>query len=165
MTNHDHDPPRIQAALLRRFRALRERPEAGSTTIEITLIAPLFILLFLLIVALGRVTDAHMKVEDAAHAAARAATLAPNAAAAQAAASTAAADSLAQAGVTCRGFSVSASVGSLAPGSQVTVRVQCTVGLADVAGLRLPGASTQSATSVSVVDRYRNQASPSGGNG
>ncbi|MEY9861363.1 Flp pilus assembly protein TadG [Catenulispora sp. GAS73] len=150
----------LQSVLRARAAALRAAPEAGSTTIELTLLAPIFILLFLLVVALGRVTDAHSKVQDAAFAAARAATLAPNANAAASAAQSAASQSLADAGVVCQSFSVQASVGSLAPGSTVSVHVDCTVGLADVAGLRLPGASTQSATSVSVVDQFRS--SPAG---
>lgn len=154
----------VRSVLRARLAALRAHPEAGSTTVELTLLAPVFILFFLLVVALGRVTVAHGKVQDAAFAAARAATLAPNAAAAASAAESAAAQSLANASVVCRSFSVQASVGSLAPGSQVSVRVDCTVGLADVAGLRLPGASAQSATSVSVVDRFRNLDGPAGGN-
>ncbi|MFL6115200.1 MAG: TadE family protein [Catenulispora sp.] len=155
----------VRSVLRARVAALREAPEAGSTTLELTLLAPVFILFFLLVVALGRVTVAHSKVQDAAFAAARAATLAPNANAAASAAQSAAAQSLADAGVVCRSFTVQASVGSLAPGSQVSVHVDCTVALADVAGLRLPGASTQSATSVSVVDRFRNTDSPVGSNG
>lgn len=154
----------VRSVLRARLAGLRTHPESGSTTIELTLLAPVFILLFLLVVALGRVTVAHGKVQDAAFAGARAATLAPNAAAAASAAESAAAQSLANAGVVCRSFSVQASVGSLAPGSQVSVHVNCTVGLADVAGLRLPGVSTQSATSVSVVDRFRNVDGPTGGN-
>jgi Flp pilus assembly protein TadG len=153
----------VQSVLRTRLARLRATPEAGSATIELTLLAPVFILLFLVVVALGRITDAHMKVEDAAHAAARAATLAPNAGAAASAAESAAAQSLANAGVVCQTFNVQASVGTLAPGSQVSVHVDCAVGLADVAGLRFPGVSTQSATSVSVVDQFRNQDSPAGG--
>jgi Flp pilus assembly protein TadG len=154
----------VRSVLRARLAGLRAAPEAGSTTLEMTLLAPVFILLFLLVVALGRVTTAHARVQDAASAGARAATLAPNAAAAASAAQSATAQSLANAGVVCRSFSVQASVGSLAPGSTVSVRVDCSVGLADVAGLRLPGASAQSATSVSVVDRFRNSDSQAGSN-
>lgn len=154
-------------AIPRGWRArLCEPPESGAAAVELTLLTPLFVLLLLLIVAIGRATDAHIQVEDAAHAAARASTRATSPAAAQAAAASAAAGSLAQAGVTCKTFSVDASVGSLAPGSTVQVRVSCRVGLADVAGVNLPGASTQTASFTSVVDRFRNYgvSTPHGGN-
>lgn len=141
----------------RRWRALAQQPEAGSAAMELTLITPFFILLLLIIVGIGRMVDAHIQVGDAAAAAARAATLAPNPAAARSAAATAAADSLSQAGITCQTFSVDASVGSLAPGSTVTVRVSCTVGLADVGHMNLPGSRTETASFASVVDRYRSQ--------
>ena len=141
----------------RRWQSLAEHPEAGSAAMQLTLIAPFFILLLLIIVGIGRVVVAHGQVEDAAHAAARAATLAPNPAAARSAAATAAADSLAQAGITCQSFSIDTAVGNLAPGSTVTVRVSCTVGLADVGHMNLPGSRTETASFASVVDKFRTQ--------
>ena len=160
------DGARARTVLRERLAQLREHPESGAAAVELTLLTPLFVLLLLLIVAIGRATDAHIQVEDAAHAAARASTRASSPVAAQAAAASAASDSLSQAGVTCRTFSVDAAVGSLAPGSTVRVRVSCTVGLADVAGVNLPGASTQTASFTSVVDRYRNSSASTqqGGN-
>jgi Flp pilus assembly protein TadG len=129
--------------------------QRGSVTVELVLITPIFVLLLLFIVALGRAADADIQVQDAAHAAARAATLAAFPAAAQGAAEQAAADSLTQAGVSCQSFAVDANVGDLAPGSTVRVTVTCTVGLADVSGINLPGARTVSASFSSVVDQFR----------
>jgi Flp pilus assembly protein TadG len=145
----------VARALRGRIDRLRAQPERGSVAVELTLIVPVFVLFLLLIVALGRATDADIQVQDAAHAAARAATLAAYPGAAQAAAEQAAEDSLAQAGVSCQSFTVDAQVGDLAPGSTVTVTVTCTVGLADVSGISLPGARTVSASFASVVDQYR----------
>jgi Flp pilus assembly protein TadG len=156
---------RARAVLRARLARLRQHPESGTAAVELTLLAPLFILLMLLIVAFGRATSAHLLAEDAAHAAARAATAATSPAAAQTAAASAAADSLAHAGVTCQSFAVDAQVGSLTPGSTVQVRVSCTVDLANLAGISLPGASTQTATFISVVDRYRNSGIQQGGHG
>jgi Flp pilus assembly protein TadG len=150
---------RASSVLRARLARLREHSERGAAAVELTLLTPLFVLLLLLIVALGRTVDAHIQVEDAAHAAARASTEATDPSTAQTAATSAASDSLAQAGVTCRAFSVEADIGSLTPGSTVRVRVSCTVGLTDVAGVHLPGASTQTASFTSVVDRYRNSPS------
>jgi Flp pilus assembly protein TadG len=163
-------PPRISApraaveAVRLRLERLRAEPESGSVAVELTLVIPVFVVFLLLIVALGRATDADIQVQDAAHAAARAATLAAYPGAAQGAAEQAAEDSLAQAGVSCQSFTVDANVGDLAPGSTVNVTVTCTVGLADVSGISLPGARTVSASFASVVDQYRsNSAGPGAG--
>jgi Flp pilus assembly protein TadG len=146
----------------RRFARLYAARQRGSVTIELVLVTPIFVLLLLFIVALGRAADADIQVQDAAHAAARAATLAAYPAAAQAAAEQAATASLTQAGVSCQSFAVDAAVGDLAPGSTVRVTVTCTVGLADVSGINLPGARTVSATYASIVDRYRSNPQAAG---
>jgi len=157
MTSHETTPiaPRgpIPAARARLAR-LRAEPEAGSVVVELVLAVPLFLVLMLFVVALGRASDASIQIQDAAHAAARAATLATYPGAAEGDAEQAASQALAESGTTCQSVNVSADVGSLTPGSLVQVTVSCTVNYRDLSGFALPGARTISATSSSVVDLY-----------
>jgi Flp pilus assembly protein TadG len=158
MTRHETPPiapgRRPQPAFRARLARLRAEPEAGSVVVELILVVPVFIVLMLFIVALGRASDAGIEVQDAAHAAARAATLAASPGAAESAAQQAAAQALAESGTTCRSVNVTADVGGLTPGSLVQVTVSCTVNYQDLSGFALPGARTISSTSSSVVDLY-----------
>lgn len=154
MTPRTHPPrnrPRVSGE---RAAYLRAESERGSITVELVLVVPIFIVLMLFIVALGRASNASIEVQDAAHAAARAATLATSPGAAETAAEQAASQALAESGTTCQSVNVTASVGDLAPGSSVQVTVSCTVNYKDLSGIALPGARTISATSSSVVDLY-----------
>ena len=137
-----------------RLDRLRAEPEAGSVVVELVLVVPVFIVLMLLIVALGRASDASIQIQDAAHAAARAATLATYPGAAESDAEQAASQALTDSGTPCQSVNVTAHVGSLAPGSLVQVTVSCVVNYRDLSGFALPGARTISATSSSVVDLY-----------
>lgn len=160
---HRGDGTRPNIAARSRLARLRGEPERGSVAAELTLLVPIFVLLLLLIVAFGRTSDASIQIQDAAHAAARAATLASSPTAADGAATQAAAAALTRSGTTCSSVSVTADVGNLAPGSMVRVTVSCTVNLADLSGIDLPGAHTITASSSSVVDLYG--ATQAGANG
>lgn len=138
---------------MNRSRHCREA-STGSATVELVLGVPILILMFWFLVYAGRASDARLRIEDAAHQAARAATLDRTASAAAADARATATEALSNAGVTCRSVSV-ITRGSLAPGSHVTVTVTCTVGLEDLALLQLPGATTLSAHFSAPVDTYR----------
>lgn len=143
-------------ALQRRWTHLRAAPERGAAATELALLTPVFILLLLLVVALGRVVDARIQVDDAAHAAARAASLAATPGQAQQAAADAASQALSGDGITCSPMSVAANVGAMTPGSTARVTITCTVGLGDVSGLRvLPGRETVTSSFASVIDTYR----------
>lgn len=144
----------VARAIRSRLTCLRAARESGSVAVELTLLIPIFIVILLLIVALGRASDASIQVQDAAHAAARAATLATYPGAADGAAQQAAAAALTESGTTCQSVSVSADVGTLAPGSTVQVTVSCTVNFGDLSGVSLPGAHTITASSSSIVDLY-----------
>jgi Flp pilus assembly protein TadG len=135
---------------------LRARhPDGGSAATELVLITPLLVVVMLLIVAAGRLVDARLQVESAAMQAARAASLArdPGAAAAQADATARAA--LASEHVTCDPLAVAPDTSAFRPGGQVTVQVTCTVSLAGLALLHVPGARTLTAQFTSPVDVYR----------
>ena len=51
-------------------------------------------------------------------------------------------------------MSVNADTGALTPGSEVSVTVSCTVSLAGIGGLDMPGSETITSTFHSVVDQY-----------
>lgn len=132
----------------------RWRSDVGSATVELVLGVSVLMLMFWFLVYCGRESDTRLRVEDAAHQAARAASLDRTASGAVADARTTAAAALSDAGVTCQSFAVTTS-GSLAPGTTVAVTVTCTVGLQDLALLHVPGSTTLSARFAAPVDVYR----------
>lgn len=137
--------------------------ENGSATAELTLLTPLLILMLLFIVFCGRLSDTRLRLEDAAHQAARAASLARSTTTAQISAQSTAQSALASAGVTCRTIDVAVNTAGLQPGSTVTATVTCVVGLSDLTMLGVPGATTLSASFSSPVDVYRGEVGASGG--
>jgi Flp pilus assembly protein TadG len=112
-------------------------------------------MMLLFVVFCGRLADTRLRLEDAAHQAARAASLARTTVAAQSDAQSAATSALATAGVTCRTVDVSVDTAGLRPGATVTATVTCVVGLSDVTLLGMPGATTLSASFSSPIDIYR----------
>ena len=123
-------------------------------TVELVLTLPMLILMLWFLVYCGRLSDTRLRIEDAAHQAARAATLDRSPSSATADARSTAATALSDAGVTCQRLSVTTS-GTLQAGSTVTVAVSCTVGLHDLALLQVPGTTTLTAQFASPVDVYR----------
>ncbi|GLZ30873.1 membrane protein [Lentzea sp. NBRC 105346] len=137
-----------------RMRALR-RDETGSAAAELTLLTPLLILLLLFVVFCGRLADTKLRMNDVAHQAARAATLARTPSQATANAQATASAALASAGITCQSLSVSTDTQGLKPGSTVTVTISCNVGLADMTSLGVPGSRTLESSFSSPVDVWR----------
>lgn len=131
------------------------RPAArGSATVELALLAPLLVAFALLVVGLGRLAGARMTVEDAAHQAARAATLARDPATATTQAQTAAARTLDGQRPPCARHNVRVDTAGLRPGVTVRTEVTCRMRLRDVAMI-LPGTTTVAGSSAAVVDYYR----------
>jgi Flp pilus assembly protein TadG len=137
-----------------RIRSLQSN-ERGSAAAELVLCTPLLILLLLFVVFCGRVADTSERLNDVAHQAARAATLARTSGQAVASAQSTATEALASAGINCQSLSVSTDTQGLEPGSTVTVTVSCTVGLGDLTMLGLPGSRTFQSSFSSPVDVYR----------
>lgn len=132
------------------------RADRGSVAAEVTLVTPFLIMLLVFIaVVIHRGVDARLRVEDAAHQAARAASIQRTRPAASNAAQSTAANALSAAGVVCRSLSVHTATAGLVPGGAVTVTVSCSVDLSDA--LLLGGALPQrvSATAREPVDTYR----------
>jgi Flp pilus assembly protein TadG len=147
----------------RRARALLD--DNGSATAEMVLVTPLLIIMLLFIVFCGRLADTTLRLNDAAHQAARAASLARTTTGAQEDARSIAQAALADAGIRCQALEITIDTVDLQPGSTVTVDISCTVGLSDLALLGVPGQTTLSASSASPIDSYRGEVTASGGAG
>lgn len=151
-------PRRLARSVRGRFRVLR-RDERGSAAAELTLLTPLLILLLLFVVLCGRLADTKLRINDVAHQAARAATLARTPSQATANAQSTANAALASAGITCQSLTVSTDTQGLKPGSTVTVTVSCSVGLGDLTMLGVPGSRTFESSFSSPVDVWRGTSS------
>ena len=140
------------------------RDDRGSVAAEITLLTPLLIMLLVFVaVVIHRGVDARIRLDDAAHQAARAASLQRSAPAAVTAARSTAAGALSGAGVVCRFLGVNTLTAGLVPGGTVTVTLSCTVDLSDAMVLGVPSQRVLSATASEPVDTWRSVAVPSGG--
>lgn len=132
------------------------RADDGSVAAEVTIAAPFLVMLLVFVaVVIHRGVDARIRIDDAAHQAARAASIERSPTAAIAAAQSTAASALSSAGVTCASLSVSTSTGGLRPGGTVGVTVACAADFGDALILGVPSGKTLSATSVEPVDLWR----------
>lgn len=139
----------------------RRRPDDGSATLELTVLAPGLLLLLSLVILAGRVVVAAGAVEQASAAAARAASVARTSGVAGSSARSAAQASLEGQNLQCSTLSVDVDTAGFAvpvgQSADVTARITC---LVDVSALAIPGAPgsiTLTGTSVSVLDRYRSR--------
>ncbi|WP_189135437.1 TadE/TadG family type IV pilus assembly protein [Wenjunlia tyrosinilytica] len=122
---------------------------------EVVLVTPLLVLVLLVVVALGRLADARLVVADAAHQAARAASLARTDKDARTRAERAASAALREAGASCTRPSVRLTTGGLRPGATVTAQVSCSAGLGGLTRTGLPGHVVLADTAYSVIDTFR----------
>ncbi|MFD8493907.1 TadE/TadG family type IV pilus assembly protein [Amycolatopsis sp. NPDC059657] len=128
---------------------------------EVTLVAPFLVMLLVFVaVVVHRGVDARLRLNDAAHQAARAASIERTVPAATGAAHATASNALSSAGITCRSLGVDVG-GGLAPGSTVVVTVSCSVDLGDALILGVPGEKRLSTTANEPVDTFRS--APRGG--
>jgi len=126
-------------------------PDAGISTVELVLIAPVLMMLILFLVAFGQITQARSSLDGTARDAARAGALQRDYnSAVSAAGSTAAKDA---AGV-CTGGDIQVTPGGdFQPGGMFTVTLTC-----QVKGLRMLGLGVSNqirATSTAPLDTYR----------
>ena len=137
------------------------RDQRGSATVEITMLVPALLLILGLLVAGGRVWFARTTVNEAAHTAARAASLARAAGEAGAAGRSAGAQSLATGGLRCASTAVEVNTAAfgvpVGTPATVTASVSCRVGFADLLLPGLPGSIDLQATGTSALDTYRSR--------
>ena len=131
------------------------RDERGVSAIELTLIAPVLMVVLLFVVGLGRMAHARQQIEAVAADSARAASLERNTSQSARAAEIAAARSLGEARVSCTSLDVDVDLSSYQPGGSVTVTVSCRTRLRDVALGGFPGSRSFTATSVVPIETYR----------
>jgi Flp pilus assembly protein TadG len=135
----------------------RSRDERGDAAVELTLLAPVLLVILLFIVGLARMSHASQQVESIAADAARAASLERNTAASTTVAENAAARSLDQAGLSCKTMNVDVDVSQYRPGGTVSVTVTCIAAMGDVAMAGFPGQRKFKATSVVPIESYRGE--------
>ena len=118
-------------------------------------VAPAFVMLMLLVVFAGKVSEAEGNVTRAASEAARAASLRQHPGDAVVIARTTATGNLAAAGVPCVTLTTSVDTTDFRAGGTVTVTLTCDASMADVTLLGVPGTRTFGARAVEVIDRAR----------
>src|ERR671917_1014191 len=138
----------------------RGRPnQRGSASVEITMLIPALLLTLGLLIVGGRVWFARTTVNEAAHSAARAASLAGSASEAAAAGRSAGAQSLATGGLRCASTAVEVNTAAfgvpVGTPATVTSKVSCRVGFADLLLPGLPGSIDLEAAGASALDTYR----------
>ena len=133
----------------------RLNDQRGAVSTELAVLTPVLIGFMLLVVFAGRVAQVEGDVVNAAHEAARAASLTADPTSASHAAQTVATANIAEGTVACRNLDVSVDTTGFAAGGQVAVTVTCHAAFADIAMLAVPGARTFSATAIEVIDTYR----------
>lgn len=133
----------------------RHQDERGVMAIEVVILTPLLVAAIMVIAAGARYVDARGQVNDAAFAAARAASLTTNQDAAREAGIQAARDAMADRGKACATLTVHVDAGDFEPGGDVTARVTCEADLSDVAGFGLPGHQTFTFSAVAPIDSHR----------
>ena len=129
--------------------------DRGTAVTELVLALPVLVVLLLFVVFAGRLTSAVNDVKTAATDAARAASVRNAAGDAVASAERTAEASLGDRGVSCSSLAVVVDTSRFVDGGSVAVDVTCTVDLADVTLIGVPGSKTISARGVEVVDRFR----------
>ena len=134
-----------------------EPGDEGSVAAEVAIAIPVLVAILLLVgVLLARGVDARLRVDDAAHQAARAASLTRTPAAATRAAEQAATAALSHAGVGCVDPAVVVDMSDFTPGGLVTVTVSCRLDLSYAAALLAAGdLRILTATASSPIDTYR----------
>ncbi len=136
------------------------RDDDGSATMELVLVIPVLLLMLLFLVLCYRISDAKLRLADAAHQAARAASIALTPAQAVTDARTTAQAALADAGVSCVQLTVDTDPAGLAPGTLVHVTITCTTHLDDLALLATPGTAALHAQATSLVDLHTRAGTP-----
>ncbi len=129
------------------------RSDHGSAAVELVLLTPIFVVLLLFVVFLGRSGQAAAKVRHAADQAARAASMVHRHRAESVARSTALGELTAD-GLRCSSLSVTSSASTSAGLESIEVSISCTVQASDLAPLA-PGVRTITAASAEVIDVVR----------
>ena len=120
------------------------------------MIAPALVLILVFVaVVVHRGVGARLRIDDAAHQAARAASIARTVEGARSSAKEVAAMALADAGSMCRDLAVEVDTTALRPAGVVRATVSCRVDLGDALLLGVAGDRLLTATAIEPVDTFR----------
>jgi Flp pilus assembly protein TadG len=133
----------------------RPHGDRGSAIIELAIVTPVVIVLVLTMVALGRYSQSRIVVEQAASAAARAASLTSSPGAATQAAQDAAQSTVSGAGLSCAQMTAAVDISAFRPGGQVTVTVTCAADLSALTLSGVPGSATLQFTAAAPLETFR----------
>ena len=135
--------------------------DRGSASIEMAVLAPAVIAVFVMLMIGGRTNTARQAIEAAAFDAARTASLARDGALAQAQATEAATSTLVAQGLDCERLTVTVDTSGFAvPVGQpatVTATISCVVTYSDIALPGMPGNAILTSSFVSPLDQYRSR--------
>ena len=127
--------------------------ERGLVTTELAVGVFIVFMMVSLVIYAGRISVTGNQVRNAAHDAARAASVEPDLASGQAAASALAAANLDS--LSCRNGATAVVGGDFNPGGIITVTLTCQVQLSDLIFLPVPGTQTLTYDSLEVIDAFR----------
>ena len=127
------------------------RSDRGSVSVELVILAPLFGLLLLGVIAVGRVSNARADVDAAARMAARDLSIARDPQGRLADVERTVAETLDVGSASCRSMSMSASVAD----DVIEVTVSCSADLQEASVLPLPGSLNISGSASEVRDAFR----------
>lgn len=127
------------------------RGDRGSAAVELVILAPLFGIMLLAVVAVGRVSNAHADVDAAARMAARDLSISRDPAARRADVEATTAEMLSVGSPSCRSMTFSADITP----ERIDVTVTCSSDLQEAAVLPLPGRMTITGTATEVRDTHR----------
>lgn len=133
----------------------RRSDEAGSSAIELLMVAPILVGCILAVAGAGRYVDARAEVTSASFEAARAASLQRDTAVSAAAGRQAAVRTLENKGQSCAHLDVLVDISSYQPGGQVRATVVCTADLSDVLIAGFPGTKRFRHTAVVPIEEHR----------
>jgi hypothetical protein len=134
----------------------RGRPDHGGfAALELAILLPFIVTMLLLVAAFGRVERGRELVDQAAQAAARAASLAGSAPAAETAALAAARHSLADGGLSCSQMQLDVDTSSFRPGGTVGARLRCITDLSALTLSGVPGHVGLSGRAEAALETYR----------
>ncbi|MCW2525285.1 MAG: TadE family protein, partial [Pseudonocardiales bacterium] len=127
----------------------------GFSTLEVVVVTPFLLAFVLVVVAFGRVTHGRQLVQQAASAAARAASLANTPGGAMTAAAQEASATLANAGISCQLMRPTVDTSQFHAGGQVTVTITCVANLSSLTVVGLPGHKSLTASATAPLEKYR----------
>jgi Flp pilus assembly protein TadG len=137
------------------------RADEGSATAELAVITPALVMLLVFVaVVVHRGVGARLRIDDAAHQAARAASISRTTDTARSSAYEVAAAALANAGSMCRDLAVDVDAAAMRPAGVVRATVSCRVDLGDALLLGVAGDRLLTASALEPVDTFRGGGAP-----